>query len=196
MGSGAIGTTSLGLVISLALQKAHQSGYSSHCHRSACCLHGVLVALDLSHLLNDTVQSLIPAVYPLLKARFELNFAQIEFITLTFQIAQPGVGLYTDRNPLPYSTVVGLVFTFFGLIGLAHASSYLLTLVSVTFVGIGSSIFHPEATRSARATPPVGNRVLRRAFFRLAVRPGVPSVLCSQLSLSCLVGRQVFNGSH
>jgi FSR family fosmidomycin resistance protein-like MFS transporter len=136
---------------------------------------GVLVALGLSHLLNDTIQSLIPAVYPLLKARFELNFAQIGIITLTFQIAgsllQPAVGLYTDRNPLPYSTVVGLVFTFFGLIGLAHASSYFLTLVSVTFVGIGSSIFHPEATRSARYASG-GKQGLAQGIFQVGGQAG------------------------
>jgi MFS transporter, FSR family, fosmidomycin resistance protein len=136
---------------------------------------GVLVALGLSHLLNDTIQSLIPAVYPLLKARFELNFAQIGIITLTFQIAgsllQPAVGLYTDRNPLPYSTVVGLVFTFFGLIGLAHASSYFVTLVSVTFVGIGSSIFHPEATRSARYASG-GKQGLAQGIFQVGGQTG------------------------
>jgi MFS transporter, FSR family, fosmidomycin resistance protein len=114
----------------------------------------VLLALGLSHLLNDTIQSLIPAVYPILKNQLALDFVQIGLITLTFQIAgalfQPVIGLYTDRHPLPYSTVVGMVFTLVGVVSLAYASSYILILVSVTFVGIGSSIFHPDATRSAR----------------------------------------------
>jgi FSR family fosmidomycin resistance protein-like MFS transporter len=136
---------------------------------------GVLIALSLSHLLNDTAQSLIPAVYPLLRERFTLDFTQIGLITLTFQMAgsflQPAVGLYTDRNPLPYSTVVGLIFTFFGLIGLAYAPSYLLTLLSVTFVGIGSSIFHPEATRSARYASG-GRQGLAQGIFQVGGQIG------------------------
>ena len=114
----------------------------------------VLLALGLSHLLNDTIQSLIPAIYPILKTELALDFVQIGMITLTFQTAgalfQPLIGLYTDRHPLPYSTVAGMVFTLLGIVSLAHASSYLLVLVSVTLVGVGSSIFHPDATRSAR----------------------------------------------
>jgi FSR family fosmidomycin resistance protein-like MFS transporter len=114
----------------------------------------VLLALGLSHLLNDTIQSLIPAIYPILKNQLALDFVQIGMITLTFQTAgalfQPVIGLYTDRHPLPYSTVVGMVFTLAGVVSLAYASSYILILVSVTLVGIGSSIFHPDATRSAR----------------------------------------------
>jgi MFS transporter, FSR family, fosmidomycin resistance protein len=114
----------------------------------------VLLALGLSHLLNDTIQSLIPAIYPILKNRLALDFVQIGMITLTFQVAgalfQPVIGLYTDRHPLPYSTVVGMVFTLAGIASLAYASSYVLILASVTLVGIGSSVFHPDATRSAR----------------------------------------------
>jgi MFS transporter, FSR family, fosmidomycin resistance protein len=114
----------------------------------------VLLALGLSHLMNDTIQSLIPAVYPILKNQFGLDFVQIGMITLTFQIAgalfQPLIGLYTDRHPLPYSTVAGMVFTLLGVVSLAYASSYGVILISVTLVGIGSSIFHPDATRSAR----------------------------------------------
>jgi len=114
----------------------------------------VLLALGLSHLFNDAIQSLIPAVYPILKNEFALDFVQIGMITLTFQIAgalfQPAIGLYTDCHPLPYSGAVGMIFSLVGLISLAYASSYPLILVSVTLVGIGSSIFHPEATRSAR----------------------------------------------
>jgi MFS transporter, FSR family, fosmidomycin resistance protein len=114
----------------------------------------VLLALGLSHLLNDTIQSLIPAIYPILKNQLALDFAQVGMITLTFQIAgalfQPVIGLYTDRHPLPYSTIVAMIFTLLGVVSLAHASSYPLVLVSVTLIGIGSSIFHPDATRSAR----------------------------------------------
>jgi MFS transporter, FSR family, fosmidomycin resistance protein len=114
----------------------------------------VLLALSFSHLLNDTIQSLIPAVYPILKQSFALDFAKIGMITLTFQVAgalfQPAIGLYTDRRPLPYSAALGMIFTLVGVVSLAFAWSYPVILVSVALVGIGSSIFHPEATRSAR----------------------------------------------
>lgn len=114
----------------------------------------VLLVLGITHLINDLIQSLIPAIYPIIKDVYALDFVQIGIITLTFQVAgsllQPAVGLYTDRNPLPYSTVVGMVFTLAGVVSLAFASSYAAILVSVASIGIGSSIFHPEATRMAR----------------------------------------------
>ena len=115
---------------------------------------GVLVILSLTHLLNDMIQSLIPAIYPIIKQAYGLDFGQIGFITLTFQVMaslfQPVIGSYTDKHPMPYSTVVGMASTLAGLIGLAFANSYHLLLVSAAFVGLGSSIFHPEATRLAR----------------------------------------------
>ena len=114
----------------------------------------VLVALSVTHLLNDMIQSLIPAIYPIIKDAYGLDFVQIGLITLTFQISasllQPVVGMYTDRHPMPYSMVVGMGFTLLGLLGLAYAGSYGFLLVSAACVGIGSSIFHPEATRMAR----------------------------------------------
>lgn len=114
----------------------------------------VLLILALTHLLNDLIQSLIPAVYPIIKDAYGLNFVQIGMITLTFQVAgsllQPVVGHYTDRHPMPYSTVIGMSFTLFGLMGLAFASSYNLIIAAAACIGIGSSIFHPEATRMAR----------------------------------------------
>lgn len=136
---------------------------------------GVLLALGAAHLLNDTIQSLIPAVYPILRDRFALDFAQIGLITLTFQIAgsllQPVVGFYTDRRPLPYSAAVGLMFTFGGLVGLAYASSYALILVSVAFIGLGSSIFHPEATRAARYASG-GRQGLAQGIFQVGGQVG------------------------
>ncbi|MDB6023936.1 MAG: Fosmidomycin resistance protein [Verrucomicrobiales bacterium] len=115
---------------------------------------GILVALSISHLLNDSIQALIPAVYPLLKTSFHLTFTQIGLITLTFQmtgsIFQPLVGFYTDRNPKPYSLVFGMCLTLCGLICLAMASRYEMILVSAGLVGLGSAIFHPEASRMAR----------------------------------------------
>lgn len=114
----------------------------------------VLAALSLSHLLNDVMQSLIPAVYPLLKESYSLSFFQIGMITFTFQLTasllQPVVGVYTDRRPMPYSLSVGMGFTLTGLILLAVANSFSAILVAAAMVGIGSSIFHPEAARIAR----------------------------------------------
>ena len=114
----------------------------------------VLVVLGSTHLLNDLMQSLIPASYPILKEAYGLNFVQIGMITLTFQIAgallQPIMGMATDRFPAPYSPVVGMMFTLSGLVNLAFAQTYEMILISVRLIGIGSSIFHPEATRMAR----------------------------------------------
>ena len=114
----------------------------------------VLVVLGSTHLLNDLMQSLIPASYPILKEAYGLNFVQIGMITLTFQIAgallQPIMGMTTDRFPAPYSPVVGMMFTLSGLVNLAFAQTYEMILISVMLIGIGSSIFHPEATRMAR----------------------------------------------
>ncbi|SHJ25030.1 MFS transporter [Wenxinia saemankumensis] len=114
----------------------------------------VLTALGATHLLNDLMQSLIPAAYPILKQDYGLDFVQIGLITLTFQIAgsllQPVMGMVTDRYPAPYSPVVGMTFTLSGLVCLALAGSYAAILVAVALIGIGSSIFHPEATRMAR----------------------------------------------
>ncbi|QIB34428.1 MFS transporter [Ancylobacter pratisalsi] len=114
----------------------------------------VLIALSGAHLLNDMMQSLIPAIYPIIKATYALDFGQIGLITLAFQISasllQPLVGLYTDRHPMPNSMVIGMGFTFVGLLGMAYAGSFSLLLAAAACVGIGSSIFHPEATRMAR----------------------------------------------
>ncbi len=114
----------------------------------------VLGAISFSHFLNDMLQSLIPAIYPLLKEAFALNFTQIGLITLTYQITasmlQPAVGLYTDHHPKPYSLSVGMGCTFMGLIALAMAPSYGILLMAAALVGTGSAIFHPESSRVAR----------------------------------------------
>ena len=114
----------------------------------------ILLSASLSHLLNDTIQSLIPAVYPVLKDSFQLNFTQIGLITLTFQITasmlQPLVGLYTDHRPLPFSLAIGMGFSLVGLVLLSAANSYWMILVASALVGLGSSVFHPEASRLAR----------------------------------------------
>ena len=108
----------------------------------------VLAAISFSHLLNDTIQSLIPAIYPLLKSAFALSFAQVGLMTLTLQLTasllQPVVGLYTDRRPTPYSLVVGMGFSLVGLLMLAVAPTFPTLLVAAALMGIGSSVFHPE----------------------------------------------------
>ncbi|PYR20749.1 MAG: MFS transporter [Acidobacteria bacterium] len=114
----------------------------------------VLAGISLSHLLNDTIQSLIPAIYPMLKASFALTFAQVGLMTLTLQLTasllQPLVGLYTDRRPMPYSLVIGMTFSLAGLLLLAAAATYGVVLIAAGLMGIGSSIFHPESSRIAR----------------------------------------------
>jgi FSR family fosmidomycin resistance protein-like MFS transporter len=113
----------------------------------------VLIAISASHLLNDTMQSIVPAIYPLVKSAFSLSFAQIGLITfvnqLTASLFQPVVGALTDKRPQPYSLAFGMVFTLLGLLGLSAATSYSLLLASVCLVGLGSSVFHPEASRVA-----------------------------------------------
>ncbi len=113
----------------------------------------VLLAMSFSHLLNDTIQSLLPAIYPLLQREYQLTFTQVGLITLCFQVTasllQPVVGFYTDRKPKPYSLAVGMGITLCGLVLLSRVTSYPLILVSAAMVGMGSSIFHPEASRIA-----------------------------------------------
>ena len=115
---------------------------------------GILFALSFCHLLNDSIQALLPAIYPLLKESFSLSFTQIGMITLTFQMVgsvfQPVVGSYTDRHPKPYSLVIGMGITLVGLVALALAPSYYAVLVAAAMVGLGSAIFHPESSRMAR----------------------------------------------
>src|ERR1700676_37618 len=102
---------------------------------------GVLVAVSFSHLMNDLVQSLIPAIYPILKSSFDLDFGQIGLITLAFQLTasllHPVVGLYTDRKPMPYSLAIGMGFSLAGLVLLSVASSFAMLLLSVALVGCG-----------------------------------------------------------
>lgn len=114
----------------------------------------VLAALSVSHLLNDTIQSLLPAVYPVLKDSYALNFTQIGLITFAFQVTasllQPLVGYFTDQRPLPFSLAMGMGVTLLGLLVLSIADSFSLILGSAALVGVGSAVFHPEASRVAR----------------------------------------------
>ncbi|WP_175634583.1 MFS transporter [Pedobacter ghigonis] len=135
----------------------------------------ILFALSFSHLLNDTIQSLIPAIYPIIKTSYHLSFSQIGLITLTFQLAasllQPFVGLYTDKKPQPYSLATGMGFTLIGLASLSQSTHFYTILLSVCFIGIGSSIFHPEASRMAHAASG-GKRGLAQSVFQLGGNAG------------------------
>ena len=135
----------------------------------------VLMAISFAHLLNDGMQSLIPALYPVLKTSFQLTFTQIGLITLTFQmtasILQPVIGFYTDRHPQPFSLVVGMIFTLLGLVGLAFASGFAWLLVSVGLAGLGSAIFHPESSRVAYMASG-GRYGFAQAFFQVGGNTG------------------------
>ena len=114
----------------------------------------VLLMVSMGHLLNDMFQSVIPSIYPMIKEALGLSFMQIGAITLTNQITssllQPLVGYFSDRHPKPYALVVGMCFTLAGLMLLSMANSFPLVLLSVAFVGVGSSVLHPESSKIAR----------------------------------------------
>ncbi len=114
----------------------------------------IVLTLSFAHLLNDMMQSLLPAIYPIIKSAYHLDFGQIGLITLAFQLTasllQPVVGIITDRRPQPFSLVLGMGSTLLGLLLLAHAGSFLALVLGAALVGTGSSIFHPESTRMAR----------------------------------------------
>nr|WP_274630633.1 MFS transporter [Mesorhizobium shangrilense] len=114
----------------------------------------VILAISFSHMLNDIMQSLLSAIYPMLKDGYRLDFWQIGMLTLTFQVTaslfQPLVGIYTDKRPLPYSLPFGMGSTLIGLVVLAYAGNYWLLLTGAAFIGFGSAVFHPEASRVAR----------------------------------------------
>jgi MFS transporter, FSR family, fosmidomycin resistance protein len=130
----------------------------------------ILFAISLSHLLNDSLQSLIPAIYPLVKDSFRLSFTQIGLITLTFQLTasllQPAVGAFTDHRPQPFSLAAGMGFTLAGLVLLSLSRSYGILLVSVALVGLGSSVFHPESSRVANMAAG-GRRGLAQSVFQV-----------------------------
>lgn len=135
----------------------------------------VLVALSFSHLLNDTIQSLIPSIYPLVKDTLQLSFSQVGMITFTYQLTasllQPVVGTYTDRRPLPYSLPMGMCFTLFGLVLLAFASTFPMVLLSVGLIGVGSSVFHPEASRLAHMASG-GRHGMAQSLFQVGGNAG------------------------
>jgi FSR family fosmidomycin resistance protein-like MFS transporter len=135
----------------------------------------ILLAISFSHLLNDTMQSLIPSTYPILKKSLHLDFGQLGLVTFCFQLTasllQPFVGLYTDKKPQPYSLAGGMCFTLAGLILLSQASTFPLVLAAVALVGVGSSIFHPEASRLAYLASG-GRRGMAQSIFQLGGNAG------------------------
>lgn len=135
----------------------------------------ILYALSISHLLNDTIQSLIPAIYPIIKQDYGLSFSQIGLITLTFQLAasllQPFVGHYTDKKPQPFSLAIGMSSTLAGLVVLSVSADFYTMLFAVGLIGVGSSIFHPEASRMAHMASG-GKRGLAQSVFQLGGNAG------------------------
>jgi FSR family fosmidomycin resistance protein-like MFS transporter len=135
----------------------------------------VLGAISVAHLMNDMIQSILLAIYPMLKDSFSLSFAQIGLITLVYQLAasllQPFIGFYTDRNPKPYSLPVGMGFTLVGLLMLSMAPSFGWLLVAAMLVGTGSSVFHPESSRVARMASG-GRHGLAQSLFQVGGNVG------------------------
>ncbi|HET8829705.1 MAG TPA: MFS transporter [Pelobium sp.] len=138
-------------------------------------VYSVLFTISIAHFLNDMMQSVIPAVYPMLKNSFNLSFSQIGLITFTFQLSasllQPFVGFYTDRTPRPYSLAIGMMFTLFGLLLLSFATSFLWLLLAVCLIGVGSSIFHPESSRVAYMASG-GKKGLAQSIFQVGGNSG------------------------
>lgn len=130
----------------------------------------IIAAISFCHMLNDMMQSLITAIYPILKTNYGLDFAQVGLLTFVFQLTasllQPLVGLYTDKRPMPYSLSAGMGFTFCGLILLAYAHSFPLLLLGAAMIGMGSSVFHPESSRVARMASG-GRHGLAQSLFQV-----------------------------
>ena len=135
----------------------------------------ILIAASFCHFLNDMVQSLLPAIYPLLKESFKLDFGQIGLITLTYQLVasvlQPAIGLYTDLRPQPYSLSIGMGFTLIGLLVLSVSPTYGILLFAAALVGMGSAIFHPESSRVVRAASG-GKHGFAQSFFQVGGNSG------------------------
>ncbi|NIJ44769.1 FSR family fosmidomycin resistance protein-like MFS transporter [Wenyingzhuangia heitensis] len=138
-------------------------------------VYAILFTISFSHFINDLLQAVIPAVYPMLKDKFQLSFSQIGLITLTYQIIasilQPFIGMYTDKKSKPYSLIIGMSFTLVGLLLVSIASSFTSLLFSVSLIGIGSSIFHPESSRIAHLASG-GKKGLAQSIFQLGGNAG------------------------
>ncbi|MRX10881.1 MFS transporter [Pseudoduganella sp. FT25W] len=150
----------------------------------------ILGAVALVHLLNDLTQAMLPSIYPMLKAEFGLSFTQVGLITLTFQctasLLQPWIGLYTDKRPMPFLLPMGMVATLVGVLMMSFASTFPALLVSAALIGVGSSTFHPEASRVARAAS--GGRFgFAQSLFQVGGNAG--SALGPVLAAAVIIGR-------
>lgn len=138
-------------------------------------IYSILFIISFSHFINDLLQAVIPSVYPLFKEKFNLSFTQIGLITFTYQltasILQPFIGMYTDKKSKPYSLVVGMIFTLAGLFFVSIADSFSYLLISVSLIGIGSSVFHPESSRVAHLASG-GKKGLAQSIFQLGGNAG------------------------
>ncbi|MBX3139696.1 MAG: MFS transporter [Trueperaceae bacterium] len=156
MEDAALGTAGLEAGATLAADAARKGDVGARAAAAATTgtVFTVIAAISFSHFLNDLMQALLPAIYPMLKDDHALTFAQVGLLTLTFQftasLLQPVVGIVADRRPLPYSMAVGMASTLAGLLLLAKATSFPLLVLAAALVGLGSSVFHPEASRVAR----------------------------------------------
>jgi MFS transporter, FSR family, fosmidomycin resistance protein len=180
-------------------------------HQATTTAFSVLAAISFCHMLNDMMQSLLPAIYPMLKDNYGLTFGQIGFLTFTFQVTasvlQPVIGFFTDKHPQPYSLSVGMAFSFAGLLVLSLAGSYPLLLMAAALVGTGSAVLHPESSRVARMA--AGNRPgLAQSLFQMGgnlgssigplfaavvvLRYGQPSV--AWFALAAIVGMTLLFG--
>lgn len=138
-------------------------------------VYPILFSICFAHLLNDLLQSVIPSLYPVMREKYNLSFSQVGWITFTFQLTasllQPFVGNYTDKRPKPYSFALGMAFTFFGIILLTVSSGFYSILLAVGCVGIGSSVFHPEASKVSYYASG-GRRGLAQSIFQLGGNTG------------------------
>ena len=138
-------------------------------------IFGILVIISISHFLNDMIQSIVPAIYPIIKDKFGFTFAQIGLITFVFQMAssilQPFTGLYADKHPRPYALSLGFCLTLIGLLSLAFANSFGYIMLSVSLIGFGSAVFHPEASRVAQLASG-GKKSLAQSIFQVGGNGG------------------------
>ena len=162
----------------------------------------IIILISLSHCLNDLLQGILPSIYPSLKQEFALSMAQVGLITFCYQVSasilQPLVGAYTDKHPKPYAQVVGMAFSALGIGLLSWANSYALVLFSVILVGIGSSIFHPEASRIAFLASG-GKRSFTQAVFQLGGNAGTalaPLLVILIVFTKKMVDGQLIEESH
>ena len=153
------------------IKVAHDSSISASNQQLAQkTVFSILFSISFAHLINDLIQAIIPSIYPILKENYHLSFTQIGLITFAFQfsasIFQPLVGYYTDKHPKPFSQIYGMLFSMMGIVSISFANNFYWILISVMFIGIGSSIFHPESARISNLASG-GKRGLAQSIFQV-----------------------------